>query len=586
MLWKRFSRPKLKNRKPSTDRERKFSDNKRLRSDPVNRTLQTTPKRKAFDTATNQGRVKKKRKMRDGNGVDERTNTVDRISELPDPIILHILSFLRCPKDVTRTSVLSKKWRSTYASFLSFDFDQKRFKALGGGEVQQAEFKRFVESSLSTRIAPLVWIQKFRLHITSFGPKMARHIDRWLCAATTKNVKELEISVERKRRLRYSVPQIVLAAYPLTSLKLYGCKLDKYKDMKLPNLQQLSMKKMHINHNIIQSFVRGCPMIEDFRLIHSDGLEALNLSTLVMLNRVEVHQCNGLESVEIEAPNLETLWCYGKKAQLCNVKLNCCENLRSLTLKDTSMTDELFQDQINKFPVLEKLVLMECDTLERLTILSYNLKILVVVRCKKLHEAIVDAPNLHTFEYTGDKTFSFSLTAPKLQEAKLNFESSRKAVSKGRIEGHIPLWMVNLQEFLGSLNQSKNLNLVVRHKKDMLISEDLEGIELPLEHDLKLEISNPSTKLEDLLDSLLRISHPETLSVVSPSDSEFLKLLHDKMMNREENPACCRYYSRKCWLHYLKDVKTGDSLTSALRRRDSSSTLYKTTAFKLEWTAR
>ncbi|XP_058180863.1 putative FBD-associated F-box protein At5g22720 isoform X3 [Rhododendron vialii] len=398
MLWKRFSRPKLKNRKPSTDRERKSSDNKRLRSDPVNRTLQTTPKRKAFDTATNQGRVKKKRKMRDDNGVDERTNTVDRISELPDPIIQHILSFLRCPKDVTRTSVLSKKWRSTYASFLSFDFDQKRFKAPGGGEVQQAEFKRFVESSLSTRIAPLIWIQKFRLHITSFGPKMARHIDRWLCAATTKNVKELEISVERKRRLRYSVPQIVLAAHTLTSLKLYG--------------------------------------------------------------------------------------------------------------------------------------------------------------------------------------------SPKLQEAKLYFESSRKAVSKGRIEGHIPLWMVNLQEFLGLLNQSKNLNLVVRHKKDMLISEDLEGIELPLDHDLKLEISNPSTKLEDLLDSLLRITHPETLSVVSPSDSEFLKLLHDKMMNREENPACCRYYSRKCWLHYLKDVKTGDSLTSALRRRDSSSTLYKTAAFKLEWTAR
>lgn len=58
----------------------------------------------------------------------------------------------------------------------------------------------------------------------------------------------------------------------------------------------------------------------------------------------------------------------------------------------------------------------------------------------------------------------------------------------------------------------------------MLISEDLKNIDLPLDNDLKLEITNPSTKVEDFLDSLLRITHPETLSVVSPFDSEFLKV--------------------------------------------------------------
>lgn len=99
------------------------------------------------------------------------------------------------------------------------------------------------------------------------------------------------------------------------------------------------------------------------------------------------------------------------------------------------MTDELIQVQINKFPVLEKLVLMGCDALEMLTILSKNLKKLVLLRCEKLREANVDAPNLQTFEYTGDKTCSFSFTAPKLQEAKLYFESSRKGVSKTHIDG-------------------------------------------------------------------------------------------------------------------------------------------------------
>lgn len=26
-------------------------------------------------------------------------------------------------------------------------------------------------------------------------------------------------------------------------------------------------------------------------------------------------------------------------------------------------------------------------------------------------------------------------------------------------------------------------------------------------------------------------------------------------MSRDKNPKCCIYYTRKCWLHYIKDVK-------------------------------
>lgn len=99
-----------------------------------------------------------------------------------------------------------------------------------------------------------------------------------------------------------------------------------------------------------------------------------------------------------------------------------------------------------------------------LTILSKNLKKLVLLRCEKLREANVDAPNLQTFEYTGDKTCSFSFTAPKLQEAKLYFESSRKGVSKTHIDGQSK----NLQKFLLALNRSKSLKLVVRHKKVLI----------------------------------------------------------------------------------------------------------------------
>ncbi|XP_057504911.1 FBD-associated F-box protein At5g56370-like [Actinidia eriantha] len=576
MLHKRFSRDTHLTRKPSTSKERKSFNIKQLRINSMDLTSQRKPKRKVLYIAKKGARVRKKRKIRDANGMGERTDTVDRISELPEPIIHHILSFLRCPKDVTRTSVLSKKWRSIWASLLAFDFDQKSFKAQGG---VLADFTRFVESSLLTRIAPLVCIQKFRLHMASFDSKIAHHIDSWLCAATAKNVKELEIYVEVKNRRRYTLPRVLLSAETLTSLKLYGCKLDNYNDIKLPNLLQLSIKNACINVDIIQSFISSCPWIADLRLIHCYGLDLLQISTLSKLDKLEVHECQGLKWVEIEVPNLQTFWYCGNNCKSCNIKLKCCKSLKSLTLKDTTMTDELFHDQISNCPVLEKLVLKECNALERITILSQKLKKLALIRCKKVSEVVVDAPNLHSFQYTGKRLVLFSMKTPELQEAKLYFESMAKGTSKQPGGGKNLRWL-QLEEFLGKFNQSKKLKLVGRHDKHMLVSEELRDIRLFQVNDLKLEVISSSSNLEDILDGLLRTTHPETLSVVSPSNCEFLKLLHEKLINREENPSCCKYYSRKCWRHYLKDVQVGNKWAELY---PWSPTQHRTT-IKLEWT--
>jgi hypothetical protein len=51
----------------------------------------------------------------------------DRISELPDPILSHILSFLPTKLAAT-TSILSKRWKSVWHSVLTLDFDDETFK--------------------------------------------------------------------------------------------------------------------------------------------------------------------------------------------------------------------------------------------------------------------------------------------------------------------------------------------------------------------------------------------------------------------------------------------------------------------------
>lgn len=114
------------------------------------------------------------------------------------------------------------------------------------------------------------------------------------------------------------------------------------------------------------------------------------------------------------------------------------------------MTDQLFQDHLSKFPVLEKLVL------ERITIMSQKLKGLSLNRCKNLVEANIDAPNLPSFEYTGDKVPFSSMTISGLHEAMLYFESKSKNASQLSLE---------MQKFLQKFDKLYGFKLAVCSNK-------------------------------------------------------------------------------------------------------------------------
>ena len=55
--------------------------------------------------------------------MDEKIDAVDQISDLPEMIMHHTLSFLP-RKDVAKTSLLSKKWNCVWCSFPILGFDQ------------------------------------------------------------------------------------------------------------------------------------------------------------------------------------------------------------------------------------------------------------------------------------------------------------------------------------------------------------------------------------------------------------------------------------------------------------------------------
>ncbi|KAG4146082.1 hypothetical protein ERO13_D05G135050v2 [Gossypium hirsutum] len=58
--------------------------------------------------------------------MEQRADSVDYISQLPDHIIHQIIGRLRCNKVTARTCILSKRWRDIWTSFSSLVFDQRK----------------------------------------------------------------------------------------------------------------------------------------------------------------------------------------------------------------------------------------------------------------------------------------------------------------------------------------------------------------------------------------------------------------------------------------------------------------------------
>ncbi|XP_075076280.1 putative F-box/LRR-repeat protein At5g41840 [Nicotiana tabacum] len=154
---------------------------------------------------------------------------MDQISQLPDPILQHILFFLPA-KDAAQTSVLSRTWLNVWnlLPILTFDFDENAFiqKHLSAEieEQKQADegdaFLNHIDSPLTNLRIQKAIIQKFRLSLNFSDTKNASCIDEWIGLATNNCINELDIHIMRQddKLDWYSLPGTVITAKSLVVL--------------------------------------------------------------------------------------------------------------------------------------------------------------------------------------------------------------------------------------------------------------------------------------------------------------------------------------------------------------------------------
>ncbi|XP_028079079.1 FBD-associated F-box protein At2g26860-like [Camellia sinensis] len=223
----------------------------------------------------------------------------DRISNLPDEILSHILCFMPT-KYAARTSLLSTRWKSIWTSVHIIDLYSNE---------QSSGFVDFVDRLLLLRNSSNV--NKFHLQC-QYGYHNPYRLNSWICTVIKLNVKELVLNFKTDQ-LVVELPQSLFTSVNLVVLKLAGDVCFGFPmPVFLPSLKVLHLHTLtFLDDDSFQNILSGCPVLEELDIERTnlwDNIKTLCIcsSTLKKL-RLYNNFCGASlqQSVVIKTPVLE-----------------------------------------------------------------------------------------------------------------------------------------------------------------------------------------------------------------------------------------------------------------------------------------
>nr|GMC76941.1 F-box/LRR-repeat protein At3g26922-like [Ipomoea batatas] len=461
---------------------------------------------------------------------------VDRISDLPIPILHHILSFLPT-REVVRTCVLSKHWHSTSSSFPILEFDIYDVRSYRRGSynnpIKDEEFLRWVDARVQRLYETNTSIVSLTVAVDLLDPRIFRAIER----AVERNVEELDLDFDLLNGRFQHQNMLYYSARSVVVYKLGGI------DLHLPDL------------------LRGCPLLQELNLrsclLQETTIvnDANNLKTLVFKS------CRGMRDFVIRAPNLESFAYSGGSP--CAIHLAQTSSLKNLRLcGHIFISEQWLENLIRGCPNLEFLKIY-CNGWERMAIRHQRLKTL------KLHDWTsggfikIDTPELLHFTYHGTTKPFYTF----------NYSASLKAtLNLFRYEEDDAPWFASLRKMLGWFSQCETLQLAPHFSpEDLIFGMDIRDNSIPLVYGLKnLEIqfrTRRQVPFIELIDTYLWLCpHLETLKIAC-KDAEEAAF---KFEREHRNMAlCCAEHPGECWKFSVKKV----TLTSYVGRNTDKKSL-------------
>lgn len=303
----------------------------------------------------------------------------DGISELPDSLLAHILSYLPT-KSAVKTSVLSKSWRFIWRE-VTFELD-----------LNAADFLRYEDdSSLVSLLNNRSFLRKFKIKYDSSVRtkrkrgesrkvnKSGKRVMEWIAEAVHRGVKHLDVEDKASIIGFVFMPKYLYVSKTLVSLSLVNVGLESPKfEVSLPCLDSIHLDDVYYmgddGLSIMERLISGSPVLK-------------NLATDVSVLKKNAQK----KTVFRGAP-----WC------LEYVKIN------ELTMKEEHCGIKLVNFVVKKFEVIDSRKASRSSRESGIELVNYFLLNSAVLKRMTL--------NFRDFDMTSEKGESYKnlLTSKKL----------------------------------------------------------------------------------------------------------------------------------------------------------------------------
>ncbi|KAI7753607.1 hypothetical protein M8C21_000668, partial [Ambrosia artemisiifolia] len=367
-------------------------------------------------------------------------------------------------------------------------------------------------------------------------------VNRCLELLLQKGVRKLEINITNySSESPYRLPDVLLSVSVLESLTIRGCDLPSsfmLDAIKFTSLSKLRLQNVHINDEAIKYLTTSCPLLQLFEVTACHGFKRFCVHRHQNLQDVWIHYNTPVERIDIDAPNLSTLYITdidGSGPPQMN--LASCEKLTTVIYDARSLSNSNgFTNFLSNFPFVEYLVWAapHCNNLK---LSSHSLRTLELSSQCDLEEIEFNTPNLVSFSHT----CCFGGLESLLRDS-IHLKGFMHCYPYN-IDTR---WFQKLRQFLNKENGFKVFNLYIHatYSQKFTRLEKLKAIELPpyeLEHvELQLDTHGKSLVIA-FVDAVLWCCRPRSLTLRSSfhltaleEHSDVVKFTCKKLLEQED----------------------------------------------------
>ncbi|KAL9688174.1 hypothetical protein QQ045_032591 [Rhodiola kirilowii] len=225
-----------------------------------------------------------------------------RIDQLPDDVLLLILSYLATLVDRARTSILSRRWRNLWRSTTCLDFDATTVLPIARLNESQAWYIAWVNKVIDDRVTlpslPLVKELRIRYRLEA---NQGSHIDRWINFAIENGVETLHLELSPYTGLVLQDDQYKLSEESWHRVPS-GLSNIKY-------LKSLFLSSVNVSKQFIEFVLSSCPLLEDLSLHFAKCYDNLDVSGVppLRLRRLKISNAKDFALTKLCAPYLTSL---------------------------------------------------------------------------------------------------------------------------------------------------------------------------------------------------------------------------------------------------------------------------------------